>query len=368
MKVINSSKISLEFTPWTDTVDGKSKYRITKLQLYEELGGAVPKGVMGLEHDGTDEALKLITEEDTGIIKLQDEKEDGNQYEIPIFITKRSYLFNIAHLEFVCIKDKTFFTTPVSANYPSIKEAIQTLYPGKQDIRIEPSADVDGIPESQNGETAYEFLTKLCYSYKAKSVFAFGWEGLLIKDLQGDFDSRGNKEPKLELTGGKLLHATQPYQLNYNKLLNHDPYDPWKGTQQDDMFPTTKTDYTEVMPKNVGVMMDYEQYRIVGKNYLGHIQNLQTNRKLMDSNLYLDFEIRSTDMPSYKLGDVLIYKNKDEYNLNPFKTFLVKSNELFWTSDDSDGEVDWTGLRLSWTTKLVGLDKGTWTEDEGKKE
>ena len=273
-------------------------------------------------------------------------------------------------MEFVCTEDKKFYTDLISTTYPSIKDAIQTVFPGKQDIRIEPDAGVDGKVESQNGETGYDFLTRLCYSYKARSIFTFGWEGLMIKDLMGDFDSRGNKEPVLKLTSGKLMQITKPYQLNYNKKLNHQPYDPWIGTQDDNMLPTTKQDYSDVMPKNMGVMMEYSEYSIVGKDYMGHIQNLQTNQRLMDSNLYTNFEIRSTDMPSYKIGDVLIHEvpNDEEENIKPFKNFLVKSNELFWTSDDSDGEVDWSGLRFSWTTKLVGLQDGMWAKDNENNE
>ena len=112
------------------------------------------------------------------------------------------------------------------------------------------------------------------------------------------------------------------------------------------------------------IIMEYSEYNIIGKDYQGHMQNLRTNERIMESNLYTDFEIRSTDLPSYKIGDVVIYKYAGDDELLPFKTFLVKSNELFWTSDDSDGETDWTGLKLSWTTKLVGLDKGTWTEEQ----
>lgn len=367
MRVKNSTGISLEFKPWTTDLE-PTRYRITKLQIYEELGGEIPRGKMGLEHDGSQEALQLITEQNTGIIKLEDEKDGGLVYEIPIYITKKSSLYNILDIEFVCTQDKKFYANPISESYPTIKDAIQTVFPGKQDIRIEPDGAVDGIPESQNGETSYEFCKRMCYSYKANSVFAFGWEGLLIKELKSN-NNEGAEDDIIEIKGG-LMQLTKPYQLNYNKYLNHLPYDPWLGTQDDDILPTTKENYEDVMPKNVGVIMDYNQYGIVGKNYLGHIQNLMQNQRIMNSNLYTDFQLKATDMPKYKLGDVVSYKypDEEEMKLYPFKTFLVKSNELFWTSDDSDGEVDWNGLRFSWTSKLVGLERGDWADEEQPQE
>lgn len=360
MVVKNSSNISLEFNPWTDT-----GYRITKLHMVEGLGGEVPKGVMSLEHSGSDEAMKLITDTNTGTIKLLDNKEKGIQYtDIKVFITKKTNIYNMLEIEFVCVSDKKFFTDLISTTYPSIKEAIETVYPGNKDIRIEPDSGVDGIVELQNAETSYDFCKKLCYAYKANSIFAFGWEGLLIKDLINGVDSMGNNEPYMEMIGGEFMFNTTPYALNYNKKLNHDPYDPWIGTQDDNMLPTTKKDYSDVTPKNVGVVMEYSNYTIVGKNFLGHLLNTRYNERIMDSELYTNFTVRATDMPSYKLGDVVIWKQPhDEDFTNPFTKYLVKSNELFWTSDDNDGETDWTGLRLSWTSTLVGLDDGMWAKD-----
>ena len=66
-----SSGISIEFAPWTD--DGK--FFITTLHMKEELGGEIARGSIDLRFDATDEvALKYITEQNTGILRLKDEK------------------------------------------------------------------------------------------------------------------------------------------------------------------------------------------------------------------------------------------------------------------------------------------------------
>ena len=340
MKYTNSYKVTLDFKPWFDT-----GYVFTKLHMFEELGGQVAYGEIDMEFDGSDAALDLITNQYTGTLTL--EKEEGNIYNIDIFITSRKYFKNNASLSFICIKDKSFFTELVDAEWDDITGAINALYPGKIDIRCESDVN-NGVKIFQNSESNFSLCKKLAYSFKHNTVFAFGWEGLMLKEIIG-IDSGGNNEPYYKISGNVDLQQVDSYNLNYNKKLYHKPFNPWE-TEEDG----TAVEYNELQAKNNRIVQFYNDYCIVGTDYYQMMDNYWFNLRYMNSDLFTSFRVVDLDMPLYKIGDILTYKREEQDNKLPFEYFLVRSNELFFSIDGSN-ETDCNGLNFSWTSKLIGV-------------
>jgi hypothetical protein len=77
----------------------------------------------------------------------------------------------------------------------------------------------------------------------------------------------------------------------------------------------------------------------------------------MKSDGYTCLKIVQTDMPHYKLGDVVIYKRALQERSLPWKIYLITSNELFFSADGNK-EMDQHGFRFSWTSNLYGLQDG----------
>ena len=351
-KLINSNDVSLEFKPWTD-----QKCRITRLQIIEQLGGEIPNGEIDMILGGEGEIEEMITKQNTGTISIVDEKKYGLSYEIDVWITDREYYENILKIKFVCIKNLEFFTKRITTYYQDgIKSTIESLYPGKSEFRIEPSGN-DDIPLYQNCETNYEMCKRLCYAYKDKSVFAFGWDGLLVKDLCGDFDSQGNVEPCMELETDRLSVQTQTYDLKYDKYLNHESFSAWEESDE-----STTGDFSSVASKNAKVVMNYKEYRVVGIKSAELMGTAWNNESRMKSDGYTCLKIVQTDMPHYKLGDVVIYKRALQEKSLPWKNYLITSNELFFSADGNK-EMDQHGFRFSWTSNLYGLEDGDWSKD-----
>lgn len=340
MKYTNSYEVTIDFKPWFDT-----GYVFTKLHMFEELGGQVAYGEIDMELDGSEAALDLITNQHTGTLTI--EKEEGNIYNIDIFITSRKYFKNNASLSFICINNKNFFTELVSGEWTDITTALDALYPGKKDIRCESDIN-NGVTIFQNSESNYSLCKKLAYSFKHNTIFAFGWEGLLIKEIIG-IDSGGNKEPYFTISGNVDLHQIDSYNFNYNKKLYHKPFNPWETLEDG-----TTAAYPELQAKNNRVVQFYNDYCIVGTDYYQLMDNYWFNLRYMNSDMYTSFRVVDLDMPKYKIGDVLTYKREEQESKYPFEYFLVRSNELFFAIDGSN-ETDSNGLNFSWTSKFIGL-------------
>lgn len=359
MKYKNSYNISVDFMPWFDKDKGHCKF--TSLQLYEELCGQIAYGMIELVHDGSDVALKLITDQYTGDLTIKDEKEGGLIYEIPIFIVNREFSKNYIKLNFICIKNKSFAFDLHSSEWTDIGNTIKSLYPGNSDIRVDSDIQNSKIKYFQNNETDLDFISRLCWSYKKESVFSFGWEGLMIKEIMGKSDHLGNNEkpkPKLWIReDSDLLQIDTDYDL-YNRELYKLPYNCWEDTTGK----KEPKDYTQLEPVNMRVIKRSGGIRSVGTDYLPLLENRKYNMLYNKSNYYNSFRVKMFDIPRYKIGDVLGYKKESIIHSNknwPFNYFLVKSNELFISIEGSD-LADEDGFHFSWVSKLMGLeDNGT---------
>lgn len=338
MKYKNSYKVSVDFKPWFD-----SGYVFTKLHMIEELGGSIPSGEIELELIGDSKSLELVTTQNTGTLII--EKEGGNIYNIDIFITSKRFYKNFLSLNFICIKDKTFFTDLISVEWSDIDTAINALYPGNKDIRCKSDVS-NSLKIYQNGESNYSLCSKLAYSYKDKSIFSFGWEGFMLKEIIGK-DHGGNTEPFWTITGNTQLHPIDSYNLPYNKKLYYKPENPWESEDNQE--------YSELQAKNCKSILFYNDYCIVGTEYTTLMSNYSNNKKFIDkSELYQSFRVVDSDIPDYKIGDIIKYYRDEQDSKLPFDLFLVKSNELFIAVEGS-GEVDSNGLNFSWTSKFLGV-------------
>lgn len=337
MKYTNSYKVTIDFLPWFE-----EGYYFTRLHMYEELGGKISGGTIELEHNGSEKALKLITDQYTGQLSI--EQDGGNIYDISVFITNKRFYNNFVTLEFVCISDKKFFTDTISTEWTDIGGAIESLYPGPKDIRCESDIN-NGVKIFQNSESNYSLCTKLAYSFKHSTIFAYGFSGLLLKEIVG-IDSGGNKEPYYEINSKVEIHQIDSYTSTYNKRLYYLPLNPWEENEVQD--------YTELQGKNLRTGMFYNDYQIVGKDYEQMMNNYWFNKRYMESDLYTAMRVVDLNIPVYRLGDVLKYK-ADEKDLKlPFDLYLVRSNELFFAKEGSS-VVDANGLSFSWTSKFIGI-------------
>ena len=360
-KTYNSAKTGVEFSPWTDT----GKFRVVSLHITEKLGGAVPKGNMSLLFVGDkkdDISGEMIYSQNTGTVNIIDEKKypDSLKYKFNVFITHRNFYGNSIELEFVITDDIEFFTKRVSVyHYKSIplQDKIKSLFPGKVDFRST-SPDVPDITVYQNCETNYEILTRLCYAYKANSIFCYSWDGLIIKDMVGLQDHLGNTEPVLELDIGRLTNLVEPYNLNYDKLQNHDAFTPWSKPDEC----TTSNDYSSFDSKYFTVQMDYQKYNVVEKEHEPYMMNTWLNTRNMNYPGNTCLKLVSPSMPHFKIGDAL--KNVDEAKTwikIPWKKFVVYSNEFFFSVDAND-TLDENGFKFSWTSYFYGIDKSPFNE------
>lgn len=333
-----TSNIKLSFTPWFE-----SGFRLKYLTLYEELGGNLAKGSIEFESMNTEEALKKLHRQFTGKITI--EVEGSNVYEIDIFITNRMYSSDCLKLAFYCISDKKFFTELVNTEFPDITTAINALYPGKKDIRCETS--IPDLVLRQNMETNKDFCTKLAYSFLKDTIFAFGWEGFLLKERIG-IDSLGNQEPGRVMLGDAGISPMDLYTDKYNTLLFEKSENPWLNEDN-------TVDYSIKEAVNCKSWMLYDKYVTVGTEHSPLIENYLYNITQQNLDMFSKFRVESNSIPKYKLGDVLYYEKFLETPKIPHKTFLVKTNELIITNNPSYTTSN--GSSLSWISTLVALDR-----------
>lgn len=326
----NSSDISIEFTPWTST-----GYKFTKINLIESLGGSIATGEIVLEGDGSKESLDLITKEYSGKLIIKDEKDGGNVYEIEVFITKKSYIKNYLTLVFLCIKDKKFITDLLTTEWDDINTAIKSLYPGN--INIKTDSDVgNGIKIFQGAETNYSLCTKLAMSFKRGVVFAYGWEGFLLKDVIGE------DEPNVSMGPQSGIFNITPYELEYDKFLYNIPSNPW--TSEDTPLYSTN-------------LVDYSNYYHVGIKYEPLLMNYLFNKRYTKNTLYSSIKTVIQGLPPYKLGDVIVFRDLGQEEKLPFDTYLISENRFFMAIEGSR-DLDENGFNISMTSIMLGVKEG----------
>lgn len=387
----NPKNVTVSISPWTDQDEEKGvHFSLFRLHIQESLYGEIPSGEAELIHSGTDkEALEMIEKQETGTIEIQDNKEGGFHYTFNIFITKRNFYNEILSLEFICIpgdsEDKDmlergiqFYTKLLSESYSNIEDAINSTYPGgKKRIKVETN-----IPDTtkiyRDNETAYDFVKRLCYSWKNKCAFAFGWDGLLIKEIVGinSFNDNEEDDEKIKKIFGDQKEWTQLSKsvLKYNVKNNTELFNPWqdpykdaegkellKSVTPDDKYKEWEKDLRFVTSSITGE----RKYFIHGKDYYLLSENRKSCEVFAEAKGYGSLVLLGRDMPKeWKLGDVILYSRKKDDGKDDVSEvrLIVASNELFFSQNGST-KTGPHGLPFEWTTTFWKVEDGPWSKE-----
>ena len=352
-KFESSFGIFIDIEPWFSW-----GFRIVNLKLHEELGGELAYGDLNLTFVGDQDCLKLMTDQYTGRITISQKNNSDIEdilYKLDFFIISRSFEKNSIRLNFVCISDKKFFTDLVSTRYSNISEALNLLYPSndymKVDIRCKSDLNND-TPLVQFSETNQSFCTKLAYSYKKDSIFAFGFDGFFIKERFGKSNSRGKEETEktlINVIGGMGIERKKSILIPYDSILFEEVNDPWE---------------IQEIPyniQNVRTLKLFDNYSTIGTSHQNLMSNYMYNVTQSSTSLFSNFSILSNSIPKYRLGDVINWVDQKETLVNkditklPYTKFLICSNELFITADKS--KIAENGSGISWTSRVAGLEQ-----------
>ena len=332
-KWIGPTGNTVTILPWTD-----KGFKFYVLDCREVLGGDIACGSIKMMHDGNEEALKMITDENTVEIRLGS-LELGDTMTIKGIITNRKYHKNLLDIEFSCIPDLDFVINRGTLSYNDIDTAIKSLWRGEIDNRT--STDLpSGIELNQAGEKDRDFLRTLCESYKKDTIYAFGLEGLLIKDIVG-IDSTGHKEPYWTVLGGAdMIQDKGPgndrYRLNYDYRLYLKPEDPWETP----------------VSKNLGTRIFDNKYMITHSDYTIMRENLYNNQRILNSKMYNQLHLIHTNFfQSYRLGDVVNYKRAGESDKVPFVIYIISEIWYHYRTepDPGSGESETFPFKIEYT-------------------
>lgn len=352
----SNNNTEIELLPW-DYYGAKFR----KLHIYEELGGSLPTGDADLMLDGKDPSLTLLQLQNTGQITIKSNKDDGVIYEIPIFIISKQYIKNALNIKFICGigKDNSDFATKIQTNIyeGTLDDIIGSMYPGSCDIRC--SSDVqNSLTFYQNHETQSDFLARICRSYKRQSLFGYTWEGLLIKDTVGT-DSSGNEEPSQFMLGDIGKEQVDGFREVYNPELYSLPYNPWEDTEG----VHTSEDYTGYEPINARAITRYGKTSYVAADYYSVYENKTYNDAYYESDYFQTFRTVLREIPTYKLGDVVLYKRREQLTSTspsfPYNYYVVKYNEFFCSTDASPDTIQIGNetLKFAFISRLLGIEK-----------
>lgn len=347
-----SDGITVNFQPWW-----KLGFRFSSLHLYEELGGKVANGTMELMFDGSSNSLNALTDQKTGTLTISDE--DGSTLVIPVFVIDLSHDNNYATISFVCLPSVDFINLDITTIWEKpIKEVIEALYPGKIDIRKDCESDIQNDPiYYQNKETNQEICSRLCYSYKKDCIFAYGLEGLLLKDTMGNKSSWGKVEPHIHIRvdSGKVTQRESFTHHRVKPEIYKMPINLWEDSKNE----VAIKDYTEYESLNLRIQAKYRDRLYMHKDFWQLDYNLKYNKSYLDSRYYQEVSVINKAIPKYRIGDVLLYDPlqymAEEINI-PWRKYLVRSNEIFLSIDSSD-LVDEYGGKFGWTSKLLALEE-----------
>ena len=372
----NSKEVSVSLSPWTDKDGNEASFSLFRLHVQESIYGVIPRGEAELVYPRTDKALEMIKNQETGTIEIIDNKESGLSYKFNIFITKRRTFNEILSIEFICIpgdgtdkntleKGKNFYTRLLSETYTDIWSAITASYPGP--IRKKVETNVPEVKIYRSNETSYDFVKRLGFSWKNKGVFAFGWDGLLLKEIVGINSFNEQEEYKIRKIFGDREEWTQISSKNskYDVALNIGLFDPWqdpyKDTDKTDLWRSVTPDnkYKELEPKFVNTSITGERkYTIYSPEYYTMEENRVSCEAFNKAKGYGSIVILGQDMPKdWRLGDAVLYsRKKDDENWDiRDRRCLVASNELFYSQEGST-KTGPHNLPFEWQTVLWGID------------
>lgn len=317
-------------------------WKFTKLWMTEVVGGTIAEGSVSLLGIGSELSLQSVTEVHNIKISLKSPG-GGPTYEIFGFITTRSWTQNALDIKFLCIPDRRFFTEPLVTLQTDITDALGQLWNGDNiDIRCKSDINND-VTIQQLGESNYSLCKRLALSFKKNSIFCFGVEKFMIKDIVG-INSRGEEEPKELILGDGQVTQTSGYNMNYSYKLYKEAENPW-GNED---YSSSK------QSKGITALTFNDDYYLVSPGHYNLLENYVHNKRLMESRMYTSLTILTPDtLPIFKIGDTFLYKRSTETTSNPFTKFFVSKMTYFISSE---GEVDENGLQFSVKSVLRGFE------------
>lgn len=328
MKWISSTGNTVEIIPWMD-----KGFKFISLDCKENIGGSVAFGKVEMVYvpDPKDENSDMITDETEITIKLGT-KDAGDFLIIKGFITDRSYLKNFVSFNFSCFPRPEFWSRRGKLVTTNIKDAIEGIWGDTETIDYrETESDLpDGITFNQASEYDYQYLQRLCESYKKNTIFAFGLGGLLIKDVIG-IDSTGRKEPYWTIPGN--VHAIQDkgpgkdrFELTYDPKIYMRPEDPWQEEDE------------ESISKYWGVRTFNNQYWITGTSESILKENQFWNKKIYNSYMYNQISLKHTSFfQAYRLGDVVKYFRAGEKDKMPWGIYMITGIKYHYRAEPTPG-------------------------------
>lgn len=335
---ISSGGVEVTIEPFSS-----NGWKFTRLTMTEVLGGKIAEGKISFLSTGSEKSLELVTGEGmVNYVQISLKKEKGVSYNIKGFITSRNWVLNSLDIEFICVPDKSFLTEPQILTQSDITRALKILWKW-DNIDIRCKSDINNnIPLQQLGESNYNLCKKLAYSFKKNSIFTFGLEGFMIKDMIG-IDSLGNKEPNIKVLGDGQVNQTSGYNFNYNYKLYKEASDPWEeeGYSENRQSP------------NLSSLTIDQDYYLVSRSHWNLLSNYVHNKNLMESKLFTSFNIVTPDtLPDFKIGDTILYERSTDNQKRSFNTFLVSKMTFFISSEEDKDE---NGLGFSVTSTLKGI-------------
>lgn len=290
---IVSGLLKLDASPFL-----KSGYLFKRLSMQEELGNSIASGTISFTTPGLEGSMDIITTTQTVTIKL--EQTDGIQYEILGFIVDRRVVENEVEFEFLSTT-KNFIVENRWLTYNSLFDALDTAYPNKKVFEVD--SDINSnIPVKQLGETDFSLCKRLAQCYRYDAVYAFGLEGLLIKDTRTTKEELVEVPERLIYQNSKAV-MTQDLDMSYRKFMD---FEPEESTHSDSYFQAYQ--YNDL-------------YNIVRSDSSMLLRNYYHNSKYRTS-MYGTAKFRYLrELPQYKLGDVVLYYDHRKF---PFSRFIAR--------------------------------------------
>lgn len=356
-------------------------YRLHTLQIEEEVGGKLPTGTVDFELLDTKSESSINS---AGVYKVPiifitiiDKDDEDIYYNITGWITKRETVGN-NHLilEFICYpfvqedpkNGMDFFTrvrtTIFTQNSPDdIKKHIKKLWKGNwvlkqykinqgkwsyvdvMDIDLRCDTDLGEVPKImwQRNESDYSFLTKLLYCWRSNYIFGYSWDGLMMKELKRK-NWRYLDEPGTMLVSDADGSQSTPVSRNFEYKLHQQFIDPFEKLPE------------EKKSKNIVNRLCDGEYYFQTPDWNNMLDNFRNNWKDLHTRLYSSFEFVTTQkLPRFKLGDFIIYINKDETIRLKEQYFINTANKLFIAAPDV-GDTDQAGNKFSITSVFRGVE------------
>ena len=322
-----------------------SGWKFSRLRMTEVVGGKIAEGEISMQSIGSDDSLETITKINNFTIDISCPA-GGQIYKIKGFIVSKNWTKNVMDIKFLCIPSRKFFSDPLITLQEDPETALKSLWGTNNEdtLDIRCKSDLNNeVKLQQLGESNYKACKKLAMSFKKNSIFCFGLEGFMIKDIIG-INSKGNQEPEFLVLGDGEVLQTSGFNMNYEFKLYKNSQNAWT----DDEEYSEKKQHSTLTALTIN-----DEYYLVSKEHFGLLGNYVHNRNMMESRLHTSLTILTPNtLPNFKIGDTIKYRRSTDTASNPFELFFVSKMNYFISSE---GDKDENGLQFSVSSILRGI-------------